>query len=132
MNVDPHIIPHLKVNGLWHSKTYIICYFDDRSWLDCPFKGSKVRNLFTRLSFSHQWSEYQIKCSKIIAMNIGLGFNYKTHLYHPYKSIQKQTNRWFDLSTICALFWIRAFSFESMQDWDQTSASKTMSFNKIG
>ena len=27
-------------------------------------------------------------------MNVGLGFNCKTLLYHPYKSIQKQTNSW--------------------------------------
>ena len=38
MNADPHIIiPHLKVNELWHSKTYIICYFDDHSWFNCFF-----------------------------------------------------------------------------------------------
>ena len=30
-NVDHHMIPYLKVNGLWHSKTYNIYYFDDWS-----------------------------------------------------------------------------------------------------
>ena len=65
---------------------------------------SKLILIFSPVSFSHQWSEYQIKCSKIIARNVVFGFNCKTLLYHPYKLIQKQTNRWFDLSTICALF----------------------------
>ena len=56
--------------------------------IDRLLKGSKVRNqsvrldLLTRAPFTHQWSEYQIKGSKIIALNKGFGFQYKTLLYH--------------------------------------------------
>ena len=45
-------------------------------------RGQRSENLdlFTRVSFSHQWSEYQIECSKMIAMNVVFGFNCKTLL----------------------------------------------------
>ena len=77
MNVDPDMIANFKANELWHSNTCYICYFAEFAWFDNLLKRSKVTNqsvrldLWTGVSFSHQWSEYKIKSRKRIAMNVG-------------------------------------------------------------
>ena len=43
----------------------------------------QIRTHVTRVSFSHQWPEYQIEYSKMIALNVRFEFNCKTLLYHP-------------------------------------------------
>ena len=42
----------------------------------------------------------QIKGSKIIAMNVRFGFYCKTPIYHPYKLLQNQTNRFVHFSEL--------------------------------
>ena len=51
MTLDPHIIPRLKPNELWHSNTCHICDFDDLAWFDHLLKGSKVTNQLVCLVF---------------------------------------------------------------------------------
>ena len=76
MNVDPHIINHLKANEWWHSKYMPYLWFRLSCLIWASFKGVKGHKsvsssgLFSnRVQFSYQRSEFQIKGGKRAAMN---------------------------------------------------------------